>query len=341
MREHQPRLKQTSAGIGELILGYRKAKILLTAARLDCFSHLQAPRSANSLARKLALDPRATEILLDALVAMDYLRKSRGLYRNTLISQKCLVQNSMNYMGSNLKYQDILWNAWGDLRGCVRKGGALRPLEHWLLKEKGFTNEYIRGMQNIAKKPAEEIASCVDASKAETMLDIGAGPGTYTLAFLAKNPGLRVTLLDLPGTLKVTRKLLKEQPPALARRIRLSPGNYRTDSFGKNAYDLILLSHITHDESPKVNRALIAKSFRALRPGGCIVIHDFMLEKNRTQPEFGALFSVHMLIYTEAGRTYTRDEYAAWLKNEGFKNLRQRPVAANASNSSHIITAIK
>lgn len=322
------------------IMGYRKAKVLMVAAYLDCFTHLESEKSAASLAKKLSLDARAAEILLDALASMGYLVKRGSLYRNAPVSSRHLVRGRPGFMGDNLKYQEMIWDAWSDLRRSVRKGGAVRPLEYWLLRHKGFTQEYIRGMDNIARKPAAEIAAFVDLNGAARMLDVGAGPGSYSLAFLRGNPKARATLLDLPSTLRVTRRMLAESP-ALADRVSLRAGNYRTDSFGKREYDLVLLSHITHDESPEINRLMIRKSWEALKPGGRIVVHDFMLDDDRLQPVFGALFSVHMLAYTEGGRTYTAGEYESWLRETGFARLRRRKIAGSSRNASEIIVGVR
>lgn len=322
------------------IMGYRKAKILMVAAYLDVFSPLTTPRSAAALARRLKLDPRAVEILLDALTAVGYLRK-RGLhYANAPIASLYLVRGRPGYMGDNLKYQEMIWDAWGDLRHSIGKGGAVRPLEYWLLRHKGFTQEYIKGMDNIARGPAAEIAALAAPSPDSRLLDVGAGPGTYSLAFLRANPAMRATLLDLPSTLKVTRRMLAGYP-LLAARTRLKAGNYRDASFGRAEYDLVLLSHITHDESPEVNRRIIEESRRALKPGGRIIIHDFMLDRDRVQPVFGALFSVHMLAYTEGGRTYTAAEYAGWLRRAGFSRIAERPISVKSRNSSRILIGVK
>lgn len=330
----------TADALIDEIMGYRKAKILMVAAYLDCFTALETPAGAAATARTLGLDPRAAEILLDALAAMGYLRKRAGLYRNSPVSSRFLVRGRPGYMGDNLKYQEMIWDAWGELRHSVRKGGAVRPLEYWLLQHKGFTREYIRGMDNIARGPAAEIAAFVGRVPNGSLLDVGAGPGTYSLAFLRANPDMRATLLDLPSTLKETRRSLAEHPE-LASRTALRAGNYRDAAFGKGEYDLVLLSHITHDESPEVNRRLIQESFKALKPGGRIIVHDFMLEPGRLKPVFGALFSVHMLAYTEGGRTYTADEYEGWLRRAGFSRLQRRRIATKSKNSSQIVVGTK
>lgn len=321
-------------------LGYRKAKVLTVAAYLDIFDQLEAPRPAAAVARRLSLDPRATEILLDALSATGWVRKSGRRYRNTPDASRFLVRGRPQYLGNNLKFQEIIWDAWGELRHSVKRGGAVRPLDYWLLKHDGFLQEYIRGMEDIARGPAEELARLVELGSPARMLDVGAGPGTYSLAFLRRNPGLEAVLLDLPETLKVTRDLL-ERHPEFGPRIRFLPSDYRNCRLEPAAYDLILLSHVTHDEGIDTNRRLLSESYRALKPGGRIVIHDFMVSPDRVRPEFGALFSVHMLTYTSSGRTYAAEEYAGWLRKAGFKRIARRPVAPRSLNRSEALLAVK
>lgn len=326
--------------IVDAVMGYRKAKVLMVAAHLDCFTRLERPATAPEVARALGVDARGAEILLDALVAMKFLSKAGGVYRNTPVSREFLVRGRPRFMGENLRYQDVIWDAWSDLGGAVRRGRPGRPLGHWMRREKGFLEGYIRGMDNIARGPAAEIAGMLDLAGARSMLDVGGGPGTYARTFLLRNPGLNATILDLPGTLKVTRTFVDDSP-ALAGRLALRPGDYKRVSFGTAAHDLVLMSHITHDEGPEANRALFRKAHRALRPGGTLVVHDFMVDDDRSAPLFGALFSVHMLAYTARGRTYTGREYKLWLREAGFGRFIERPVAPDSKNASQMIAARK
>jgi 3-hydroxy-5-methyl-1-naphthoate 3-O-methyltransferase len=48
------------------------------------------------------------------------------------------------------------------------------------------------------------------------------------------------------------------------------------------------------------------------------VISDFVLEADKTAPQFGALFALNMLVNTRAGSSYSEPEYDAWLKQAGF-----------------------
>jgi ubiquinone/menaquinone biosynthesis C-methylase UbiE len=171
------------------------------------------------------------------------------------------------------------------------------------------------------------------------MLDVGGGPGTYTAAFLNKEKTLRGTVLDLPGTLKVTRKIFLNHP--LSDRVSFQAGDYHKASFGRDKYDLILFSNVTHDEGPKENINLLRKAFLASRKGGQVAIHDFMLNRDMTSPEFSALFSVHMLVYTNKGRVYSSEEYKSWLRTAGFKNLKEWDICPASDNPSRVIVGRK
>jgi len=74
---------------------------------------------------------------------------------------------------------------------------------------------------------------------------------------------------------------------------------------------------------PDGNRDLLARSSRALAPGGRVVIQDFILEPERTAPRQAVLFAINMLVGTEAGGTYTEAEYASWMTAAGLAEPRR------------------
>lgn len=327
-----------SGRINELVTSYREAKVLFTAASMDLFSATSGKHAgAARIASAKGLDPRAATIFLNALVSMGFLKKSAAGYRNSKLAEEFLVPGSRNYVGNNLQYQDIIWNAWSELAGVIKTGEPPEDLTSLLMNRPGFVEGYIRGMDNIAAGPAAEIVRLAGKKPLGEMLDVGGGPGTYTAAFLKANPGMRGTILDLPATLKVTRKILKANP--LRGRVRLKPGDYHTADYGCGRHDLVLLSHITHDEGPEEVLNMLRKSHTALKPGGRVVIHDFMLDQDLTAPKFAAMFSVHMLVYTNKGKVYSESEYTGMLKAAGFRNFKCSDVCKKLENRSKVIFA--
>lgn len=324
--------------IGELITGFRGAQVLFTAAALDLFSALRKPSTAAQVAAVRSLDLRACAVLLDALAALGFVVKDRSTYRNAPVAEAALLQDSPASLLHNLRTQQRLAGAWGELATTIRSGRPGRGLMERLW-DPGFTRDYILGMAEIAGRPAREVAAILARARPKRLLDVGGGPASFSAALLEAVPGLKADLLDLRGTLAVARRRLRGNP--VARRLHLKQGDYRKADFGTRLYDVILLSHVTHDESEAENHALLAKAFRALKPGGCVAVHDFMLDATRTRPLFPALFAVHMLAYTRGGRTYTEGEYASWIREAGFVRLKRHAVCADAPNATVLLIGVK
>jgi len=326
--------------IGQILLGYRAAKTLFMAAELDLFRLLDHTNdTAERLARKSRASVRAVEILLDALCALGFLQKTKDKYRHTNFSREVLHPDGPRSLAHNLLYQEDLSSSYADLTFTVRNGRPRRNLLDLMRRDPRFVQSYIRGMSEIARRPAQELARSLDLTNVHKMLDVGGGPGSFSAACLERNPGLSATLLDLKETLNVAREFIKNFPHRA--RLTLKAGNYLKTPLGENTYDLILFSHVTHNESSQDNKNLLRKAYKALRPKGRVVIHDFMVQNHRTAPLFSALFSVHLLTYTESGRAFSEEEYRSWLKETGFRLQQRLVLCPNAPNSSVALVASK
>jgi ubiquinone/menaquinone biosynthesis C-methylase UbiE len=289
--------------------GFRASRVILTANNLAVFEHLKTPKTAVEIAGKLGTVPRATEILLDAVTALGLLAKTGVKYRNTGPAKKFLLKESPWYQGDMLRHSDALWKSWSGLDEVVKTG----------LPNRAGGRDYevfIRAMHNNAVFRAKSVVSCIDLSNVKKALDLGGGPGTYSME-LARH-GISVTLFDLPDTLIISKKIIRESK---GKNIELISGDYFSDDIGKG-YDLVFISQIFHSMSGDECLALLEKSRNALNPNGRIAVHEFFLKKDRAHPVPGALFSVNMLVNTAAGRSYTTEEMKAWLKKAGFRGVK-------------------
>jgi cyclopropane fatty-acyl-phospholipid synthase-like methyltransferase len=75
--------------------------------------------------------------------------------------------------------------------------------------------------------------------------------------------------------------------------------------------------------SPEENRDLLKRCYTALTPGGRVVVQDFILGPDKTAPKWAALFALNMLVGTQSGSSYSEEEYANWLKEVGFQDVRR------------------
>jgi ubiquinone/menaquinone biosynthesis C-methylase UbiE len=332
-------LTAAHAEVGKLILAYRNANILFSANALGLFEAAEGGRTAAEIAQCIHADIRATEILLDALCALGWLQKANQRYDNTPLGRETFLPTGTHYLGNNCLYQELTGKSWADLCQVVKSGRSRYTYGDIIKHHPRFLRSYIYGMDEIARQPAQQLAAQLDLSTTQSMLDVGGGPGTFSRTLLEHAPQLRGTLLDLPETIALNRAFFAAWPHH--DRMTLQIGDYHTTSFGDEQYDLVLLSHITHNEGEQENLALLAKTYRTLRPGGQVVIHDFMVEDDRTHPLFSALFSVHMLVLTERGKVYRRKEYETWLLEVGFRALRVLHLCPGAVNASMAIVAVK
>ena len=292
--------------------GFRSARVLLTANNYRIFDCLTTPQSAKAISQKLHMDSRATEILLDALTGLGLLRKSMHKYKNSSTAKRFLVKDKQYYQGDIVRHADTLWKNWSGLDEVVKKGEPAR---------KAHDHEaFILGMHNLASLKVKDVIKTAGLKGVKTALDLGGGPGTYSVE-MAKR-GLRVTLFDYPETIEIAKRLIAEQK---IKGIHFMSGDFTIDDFGKG-YDLIFISQILHAYSGKRNLQILKKCKNALNRQGRIVIQEFSISEDRTHPLQSALFSVNMLVNTQAGRCYSPKEIKKWLIETGFKNIKERPV---------------
>jgi len=313
------------ASLAQMSGGFQTSRIIMTAVELKVFDTLEKSGHSSGLAAKqvaseLSCDTRATGLLLNSLVALQLLAKKDGLFSLTETSREFLVTSSPSYYGHMIGFDAGGWNDWGKLTESVRTGKSARK-PNMFQDDPDLTERFIMGMHSIvsARGDAKAIANSIDMSGWKTLLDIGSGPGTYPLEFLKANPSMKATIMDLPGTIVVTRKVVANYD--VKDRITLVEGDYNTDPL-PTGFDAVFMSNIVHSEPTEQNEALMKKVFDALNPGGVAIIKDHILEEDATAPTFGALFSMVMLLFTR-GRSYTRSEMTSWYEKAGFTNIRE------------------
>jgi len=309
-----------------MVRGFQESRILLTAVELDLFTAIAAGGTGAVVAKRCRTDRRATELLLNALVALEVVRRVGDQYQNSPVATQFLVANAPDDARMALRHNLSLWATWSSLTEAVREGHvALRAEMHE--RDDDWTVPFIAAMHRGAAARAPSVVAAVGAGNVKRMLDVGGGSGAYAIAFAQSNPELTAVVLDLPTVLPITEGHIEEA--GLSKRVTTLAGDLRQDDFGKS-YDLIFLSSICHMLGPDGNRDLLARAARALAPGGRVVIQDFILEPDRTRPRQAVLFALNMLVGTEAGSTYTEAEYASWLKAAGLGAVRRIPLPGPA-----------
>lgn len=300
--------------LANTIRGFQESRVILTGIELDVFTAAGTGATASQVAAKIGTDPRATAMLLNALVALGLLTKTGDTFANTAVSARYLAAGGNDDNRAALMHTAHLWLTWSNLTASVRAGTAVQVPE----RADDWTEAFIAAMHRNAGERAGLVVRAAGADRARRMVDVGGGSGAYSIAFAKANPGLHSDILDLEAVTHIAQRHI--DAAGVQDRVRTRIGDLRTDRFGKD-YDLVFISAICHMLSPEENADLAKRSYEALAPGGRIVIQDFILDATKTSPKFAAMFALNMLVGTKAGSSYSEPEYVDWLKDAGFSGV--------------------
>jgi SAM-dependent methyltransferase len=304
--------------------GHAEARAIQTGLKLGFFEAVKdGALDAKALARKLGTDPRANEILANALAALGLFTKNGGRFALTDASRRFLIESSDEYLGAMILFDETLWGLWERLEDSIREGTPVRTPDMFQNTPED-TSRFIRAMDSLvrARGDARYLAENLDLSGVTKIGDVGGGPGTYMAAFVRKWPHLHAAVYDLPATLEVARRILEKRERQVSGRIELVAVDYLRDEIPR-PNDALFLSNVIHGETEETNAELMKKCFRALAPGGLLFVKDHIMNADLTEPRAGAVFSLHLLLFT-GGRDYSFEEVAMWLRAAGFGTIEQR-----------------
>jgi ubiquinone/menaquinone biosynthesis C-methylase UbiE len=177
-------------------------------------------------------------------------------------------------------------------------------------------------MEENARERAARVARTFPLRPGERVLDLGGGAATYAVAWADACPGAEITVLDTPGTLRVTRKILREK--GAEGRVRLVEGDFLKDPLG-GPYDFVWISQILHAFAVPDCVRLLRRARAALAPGGRAGVQEFLLDDGKVSPPGPVFFSVHMVAVTGGGRAYTAGEISGMMGKAGFRKISAGP----------------
>lgn len=320
-------------GIRDLANAFRESRLLLSAFELKIFTVLDKHlMTSEEVSTKINTETRATDRLMNALCGMGLLRKVKGKFYNTDLSSKYLVEGKPEFMG-NLYHTNHLWKTWSYLTDSVKQGSSFKGDQNKKEKDE-WVEAFIGAMHYRGVNQGKVLSMMIDLSNIKKMLDVGGGSAAFSMEIVKKNSSIKAAVLDLPHVIPLTKKYVSEA--GLLDNFNFIEGDYLTKDF-EDDYDLILLSAIVHINSYEQNKMLIKRCADALNKNGMIIISDFVMNDDRTQPFHGALFSINMLVGTLNGDTYTEREMREWFESAGLSKIERK----NTAFGSDLMIGIK
>jgi len=302
------RLEQT-------IRGYMPSRCLLTALELDIFTAVGDGADAEQVGSRIQANARAVGMLLNALVALGLLSKSGEEYRNTPESARFFAQGSKDNHRNGLLHIANIWHRWSTLTDAVRRGTRI-PIDRGGTPE--WTRDFIAAMQRNAKDRASLVVKALGTAGVRRILDLGGGSGAYSIAFAKASPDVHCEILDVPEVVPLAAEYVSKA--GVRAQVDLRAGDMLSDDLG-SGYDIIMLNAICHMFTEEQNRNLFRRIHQALAPNGRLAVQDFILNPDKTGPPHAALFSLNMLVATDAGASYSELEYTRWMKEAGFAEV--------------------
>lgn len=142
-------------------------------------------------------------------------------------------------------------------------------------------------------------------SNATAILDLGCGAGNYTLKMLSKIPNLDCTLIDL--SLPMLDRAFERVSGATSGAVETIQGDIRDIDLPENHFDIILAGAVLHHLRDDADWEFVfQKLYNSLKPGGCLMISDLIVQENP---------AVHDLMW---------ERYGHYLQEQGGETYQQK-----------------
>jgi hypothetical protein len=256
--------------IMQIGMGFFASKTLLTAVKLELFTHLATrPLTGKEIKYEICLNERGLYDFLDTLVALGFLQrkgnKSTALYSNSPDSDLFLDKNKLSYMGGMLEMaNNRLYPFWNFLEEGLRTGtpqNEIRTGRSSLFEEiysnVDKTREFVNAMGGIQTGNFITFARKFDFSGYKTLCDIGGAGAQLSAQVATHNPHMKCISFDLPQVSPIALENISKM--GLASRVKIQSGDFFTDPFPKA--DVITMGNILHDWGTKDKKRLISKAF--------------------------------------------------------------------------------
>ena len=322
--ENREQTQVTPQRLRQFAFAFAPPLLLETAVQYRIFDLLDPePKTLAQLVQETHTSSRGLRAVLNALVGLEFLGKdTEGRYRLTPESAAFLVSSKPTFAGGYFRHiSSRLLPPWTQLSEVVKTGN---PVQAFNEQQAGteFFQAFVEDLFPVNYTAALAVGEALQLSQAVEpidVLDLAAGAGVWGIGLAQKSPQVHVTAVDWPGVLPVTRRVAARF--GMEERFSYLPGDLLETDFGCG-YQIATLGHILHSEGEERSRVLLQRTWEALVPGGTIVIAEWLVNPERTQPANGLVFAVQMLLNTEHGDTFSSVEISEWLQAAGFENIR-------------------
>ena len=311
-----------------LLTGMWAMQAAASAARLGIPDIIgDGAKTPDEVAKAAGTHPGATRRLLRGLASLGVFSREDGeRYRVTDVGRFLRSDTPGSLKDMFIGESDTVhWRSWERLDDAVRTGDP-RPKAvfgtpafdyYGAHPEEGA--QFGKAMENVSKFAATAVLGAYDFSGARTIMDVGGGNGSMTIAILERTPEVRGLVVDLPYIEGPARERIRAA--GLESRMRFEPVNF-FERVPQGA-DVQMLKFILHDWNDEESVQILKNCRAAIAPDGRLVAVE-MVVPEQIQPDFVHVMDLNMLVMT-GGLERTAKEYETLFAKAGFRLSRVVP----------------
>lgn len=328
------------AKVYTLSTAFWQTKMIGTASELGIFAQLaDGPKTLQELTESLGLHQPALHDFLDALVALELLERDGDTYRNSAEADFYLVPGRRYYMGHYLTFVDkFMRPTWEGLGDVLRTGRpqAPQPPEHpqpdAAPGEEGsefFEHTYanvdlqrmfMEAQDSLSSEIAWELSRRIDWSNWTHLVDLGGARGNTAGIVLQAHPHLTATVFDMAQIEPLFAEHMERL--GLQDRARFQGGDWFENPLPDG--DVLLCGHALHNWTAEQRKTVIGKAYEAVRPGGVFLVHDLMIDEDRSR--LNPLMLSLAMTLSVGGSGYKASDCIGWMSEVGFTDVRAIPL---------------
>lgn len=312
----------------DTLYAFQRSAALKTAIELEVFTAIaDGAQTAAAIGSRCEASQRGVRILCDYLSTIGLLTKSGAAYQLTDVAAAFLSKRSPAYLGTTAQFllRPELKNNFESLTEAVRRGGVPPSVDNTVSNGNPVWVQFARSMGPMMVPAAEAIADLVAGSSGSLkVLDIAAGHGLFGITIAQRNPLAEITAVDWLPVLDVAHEHARQMN--VADRHHLLAGDAFTVQYPRD-FDVALVTNFLHHFDPATCIGLLRKVHAALRPGGRVVVLEFVPNADRISPPLPARFALAMLAATPGGDAYTFAELRNQLETAGFAGVTEHSLS--------------
>jgi predicted O-methyltransferase YrrM len=318
--------KKDRPDVWEIALGFMDSQVLLTAEELGLFPAMDIhPRSLEEVSARAGIPVRSAERILSVLCALRLVRRlPEGKFVNSREASEKLVPGKPGYIGGMFRHlREELYPMWGHLKEALATGKRPHwqevfdsPPERKMYTDPDSLRAFMEGMHAVSYPAAVEFAArAKELEEVRTIVDVGGATGAFLIAVAERFPAVRGIVFDLPPVRPIAEEYIGRN--GLADRLSFAGGDFFADPLPAGA-DAYSLGFVLHDWGEEEGSHILEEISKAVRPGGLLIVGEYVFNDEKTGPIFVARSDLNMLVAAK-GRERTMSEYREWIERFGFR----------------------